>query len=118
MALTLNTLSEIFSIPLFELDAFELRGLAGAAFPVIFRANREEYAFSAYPGASFEIRTKESVPEGAYSGIGLESDFEGRQVRIESGTDYAKAVRKIDLTNKVDRIDPLYLKKPHITQSA
>ncbi len=118
VSLTLSTLALANGTPLFELDAFELRALAGSKFPVVFRANRDEYAFSPAPGSEFSIVRKTDLAPGEYSGIGLESDFEGRGVRIESSVDYGRAVARIDLSRPVGKIEPLYLKKPHITQSA
>jgi hypothetical protein len=88
------------------------------SFPAIIRANRDEYAYCERSGAPFELVQKNLVPEGRYSGIALESDFAGRKIFVESRKDYAKAVKNLDLSSKVDRIEPLYLKKPHITPSA
>ncbi len=72
-------------------------------------------AFSPAPGAGFSVVKKSEVPNGTYHGVCLDTDFEDRDVSVSSQTDYAAAVRALDLSNPKKRVEPYYVKKPNIT---
>ncbi|MDQ1343713.1 MAG: tRNA threonylcarbamoyladenosine biosynthesis protein TsaB [Patescibacteria group bacterium] len=115
VSLTLGTLSFTAGIPLFGIDYAELQLAAGWNGGTLVRANRDEYAFSPSPGAGFSVMRKSDVPDGRYRGIADEFDFEGRGISVKSEVDYAWAVRSFDLSSPSNRIEPFYVKKPHIT---
>lgn len=115
VTLTLGTLAFAAGVPLYGIDYAELQALAGWKGGTLVRANRDECAYSPAAGAGFSVVKKSDVPDGTYRGIIDESDFAGRAVSVESRTDYAKAVAAADLSSPARRVEPFYLKKPHIT---
>ncbi|MFB0964932.1 MAG: hypothetical protein QMC36_04545 [Patescibacteria group bacterium] len=115
VTLTLGTLAFAAGVPLFEMDYAELQEAAGWKGGVVLRANRDEVAFSPFSGAGFTVVKKTEVPDGEYRGVVLDTDFEDRDVSVKSETDYASAVRAFDLSRPKKRVEPFYVKKPHIT---
>lgn len=115
VTLTLGTLSFAAGVPLFGIDYAELQALAGWTGGTVVRANRDECAYSPSAKAGFSVVKKSDIPDGTYRGVVDESDFAGRAVSVESATDYAKAVAATDLSTPSRRVEPFYLKKPHIT---
>lgn len=82
---------------------------------MLVRANRDEVAHCPGVGKPFEIVRKDSLPPGKYRGSVDESDFAGGAISVESETDYARAVRSLDLSKPVRKIEPFYVKKPNVT---
>ncbi len=115
VTLTLGTLAFAARIPLFELDYAELHALGGWNGGVLVRANRDEVAHCPGMGKPFEIVRKDSLPPGKYRGSVDESDFAGGAISVESETDYARAVRSLDLSKPLRKIEPFYVKKPNVT---
>lgn len=115
VSLTLGTLAFSADVPLFGIDYAELQAAAGWKGGVLVRANRDEYAYSASSGAGFSVVKKSEIPDGEYRGIAQDIDFDGRAVSVKSETDYPTAVRALDLSTPARRIEPFYVKKPHIT---
>lgn len=115
VTLTLGTLAFAVGIPLFELDYAELHALGGWNGGVLVRANRDEVAHCPKAGAEFEIVRKALLPEGNYRGNVSESDFAGRAISVESQVNYAQAVRSLDLSKPLKKIEPFYVKKPNVT---
>lgn len=72
-------------------------------------------AFSPGPGAGFSVVKKGEIPDGTYRGVCLDTDFEDRDVSVISETDYAAATKAFDLSHPKNRVEPFYVKKPHIT---
>lgn len=115
MTLTLGTLAFAAGTPLFEIDYAELQQAAGWKGGTLLRANRDEVAYSPAPGAGFSVVKKTEIPDGTYHGACLDTDFEDRDVSVISETDYAAAVKAFDLSHPKSRVEPFYVKKPHIT---
>lgn len=115
VTLTLGTLAFAAGVPLFEIDYAELQAAAGWTAGVLLRANRDEVAYSRESGAGFAVVKKSEIPDGEYCGVAEESDFADRAVSVKSETDYGRAVKAFDLSHPKKRVEPFYVKKPHIT---
>lgn len=115
ITLTLNTLSLVHKVPLYSIDSFALGELSGWRHPILIRANRGEYLLQEYIDSSPKLVAIPDLPSGSYFGFGEENDFANQDISIESTLDYESICRNITLANPVERMEPLYIKKPNIT---
>lgn len=115
VTLTLNTLSFVHHTPLYSLDYFMLGALSGWDFPILIRANRGEYLMQREESTPPELVAIPDILPGDYCGIGDTNDFTNAGISIQSEIQYVLVCKNIQMENPVERIEPLYIKKPNIT---
>lgn len=115
VTLTVNTLSFVHHIPLYELDYFTLSELSKRDYPVLLRANRGEYLLQKKKTSSPKLVAISDIPPGEYFGTGDVNDFTNGNISIQSSLRYDVFCRNFQSENPVQRIEPLYIKKPNIT---
>lgn len=115
ITLVLNTLSFVHHTPLFSIDYFALGALSGWEHPILLRANRGEYLIQREKGISPELIAIPDIPSGSYFGMGDTNDFTNGTISIQSGIRYDSVCKNIRMEHPVERVEPLYIKKPNIT---
>lgn len=114
VTLSVNTIAFVHRIPLYAIDFFTLLDRAGASFPMLLKANRGEYLVRTAREREMELRPIDGLADGKYVGIGDENDFENRRISIQSSLDYEQCIRSLSLDCPLDRIEPIYVKRPNI----
>lgn len=115
VTLTANSIAFAQNTPLYAIDIFSLGKLWGWEYPMILKANREEYLIKESETIESKLSGKDSIPPGICYGIWEENDFENGKISIKWSIDYESFLRDFHFGEKTMRVDPLYIKKPNIT---
>lgn len=115
ITLVLNTLSFVHHTPLYSIDYFTLGALSGWGYPILLRANRGEYLIQKDGGMTPELIPIPDIPPGTYFGMGDTNDFTNDAISIQSGIRYDSVCKNLRMEHPVQKIEPLYIKKPNIT---
>jgi hypothetical protein len=62
-----------------------------------------------------ELISISDIPRGNYFWIGDINDFTNGTISIQSTLLYENVCRNLQIENPIQRIEPLYIKKPNIT---
>lgn len=115
ITLIANTLSFVFNIKIESIDYFRFLETAWWLFPMMIKANRNEYLVKLDSNASPEIKNISEINDLEYFWIWDKSDFENRNIYIKSINDYSTFFKSYRFNWNNERIEPLYIKKPNIT---
>jgi len=115
ITLVLNTLSFVHHTPLYSIDYFALGALSGWEHPILLRANRGEYLIQREKGISPELIAIPDILPGSYFGMGDINDFTNGAISIQSVIRYDSVCKNFRMEKSVERVEPLYIKKPNIT---
>lgn len=115
ITLVLNTLSFVHHTPLYSIDYFALGAISGWDYPILLRANRGEYLIQRKKNTTPELIPIPDIPPGSYFGIGDTNDFTNGTISIQSAIRYDSVCKNVQMKHPVERVEPLYIKKPHIT---
>jgi tRNA A37 threonylcarbamoyladenosine modification protein TsaB len=66
ITLTINTLSFVHPVPLYDMEYFTLGVLSGWSFPILIRANRGEYLIQKIKNTPPELISISDIPRGNY----------------------------------------------------
>ncbi len=116
ITLTVNTWAFVYKMPIVSIDLFQLWTLCWYPLPYAIKANRGEYLCFFSEGNSPELSTIENLPEWKYWWIGDNADFLSKNTHFEYSFDNRKVFEYISLKNWTSQIEPVYIKKPNITQ--
>lgn len=115
ITLTINTLSFVHHIPLYSINYFQMGILSGWTFPILLRANRGEYLIQKNRESSPSLIAISNILPGNYFWMGDVNDFTNAIISIQSDLKYDVCCKNFLLENSVEKIEPLYIKKPNIT---
>jgi hypothetical protein len=86
-----------------------------AANPIII-ANNSEYIIRK-ADRSTSLINKSTLPDGTYTGYGVQNDFTDEKILIEYSEDWGKILYIFEKLAPEKTLTPIYLKEPHITWS-
>lgn len=86
-----------------------------AANPIII-ANNSEYIIR-NADRSTSLIDKSTLPDGTYTGYGVQNDFTEGKILIEYSEDWGKVSHIFEKLAPEKTLTPIYLKEPHITWS-
>ncbi|HBB27444.1 TPA: hypothetical protein DCZ36_03035 [Candidatus Gracilibacteria bacterium] len=115
ITLTINTLSFVHPVPLYGIDYFTLSELSMSGYPLLLRANRGEYLVQKKKNTQARLIAIPDIPPGEYFGMGDINDFTSASISIQSNLRYDVFCRNFQSENPVQRIEPIYIKKPNIS---
>lgn len=115
ITLTINTLSFAHHTPLYSVDYFTLSELSRRGYPVLLRANRGEYLIQRKKNTDPQLVTILDIPPWDYFWTGDINDFTNGTISIQSSLRYDVFCRNFQSENPIERIEPIYIKKPNIS---
>ena len=117
ITLTINTLVFVHPILLYSVDYFTFGSLWWWEYPILMRANRGEYLIQKNKDSSPELIEIPNILPRTYYWVGDINDFKCTNdiISIQSTLDYSVFCKNFPMDSPVQKIEPLYIKKPNIT---
>lgn len=115
ISLVLNTIQFIKKIKIHEFDYFYFLEKQGKKYPMIIKANRQEYLIKENDSSLPVLRDVWNILDWKYNWIWNILDFENRNISLEWDLDYDYFIKNYTFAWTNLKTEPYYIKKPNIT---